>query len=59
MLLRWNVLSPEAGNLFRARARRDLDPEQLVGRSDKRKPQNEDVIRCIYYNTFIAKQADQ
>ena len=25
----------------------------------KRKPQTEDVIRCIYYNTFIAKQAYQ
>ena len=42
-----------AGNLFRPRARRDF-PEQLVGRSDKRKH-----MRIIYYNTFIANQANQ
>ena len=28
-------------------------PEQLVGRSDKRKPQNEDVIRCIYITILL------
>ena len=43
----WNKLSAHcvdsgAGNLFRARARSDI-PERLVGRSDKRNPQNEDV----------------
>ena len=35
-----------AGNLFRARAKSDF-PEQLVGRSNKRKPQNNDVPTTI------------
>ena len=39
---------PWAGNLFRAGAGGDF-PEQLVGRSDKRKPQNEYFY--INYNT--------
>ena len=26
-------------------------PDETSGASDKRKPQTEDVIRCIYYNT--------
>ena len=46
----WNCLCMAgAGNLFRARARWDF-PEQLVGRSHKRKHHNDDVyIRPLQY----------
>ena len=45
-----------AGNLFRARAEWDF-PEQLVGRSDKRKPQNEDITICLLQSRQISEMA--
>ena len=46
-----------AGNLFRARARSDF-PEQLVGRSDKGKPKNEDVYILQYFYCKAVKSVD-